>query len=179
MGISVEKVRNAINNNSLVVSIATVVVIVSLIFFLLYNMRVIGNSVRVPTKSFYVEEEDMSVTERPIADIPPLMGKSGKLTLVRGVFYTYTTDKDKKLAYMEKYTEKAKAAMEKMQKSKEMNGEEVMIAEEGLWVRSKDDPKWYKSQTEQGQKILSAVGAEGTGTPPKNDPKDLRIVMPN
>ena len=63
-------------------------------------------------KVYFWDEETKEVIIKTDADIPPLLGKGGKPTVVQAVYLTSTTCKEKVLVYLLKYADEAKAAID-------------------------------------------------------------------
>src|SRR4051812_265814 len=62
-------------------------------------------------KAFFVDEESGDESVGDINAIPPLAGKSGKLTVVRVVKYTCDGGKTKKALFYAKYPEEVQAEL--------------------------------------------------------------------
>jgi hypothetical protein len=116
--------------------------------------------------AFYVDEETGEEVARPAEEYPPLIGKSGKPTLVRVVKFTCDDEKTVTTAYYEKYSDEAKRLLEQKD-----NPHAPDIAFRGLLVRSpeKGSP-WVPQTSGPGAELLSRVKCD--------DPKKLRIVGP-
>ena len=62
--------------------------------------------------SYFVDEETGEESVHPLTDIPPLIGKSGKSTLVREVKYSLDGGKTVKVAYYLKFNDATKKKLE-------------------------------------------------------------------
>jgi len=175
MAISMEKIRTTINDNSLVVSAAAVVVIAALLYFVLRQSGVVGgNTYTPPTKAFFYDEDTGETVVRSAKDIPPCDNGKGKMTLVKAYYYTYGTDDEKKLAYLEKYTDQARAVLEKANASGgEIDPMNIGVVETGQYVRAPEaGSRWVQMRSGPGEEIMRRVGAGG------GDPAKLRMVAP-
>lgn len=110
--LNMNSVRETLNKNALVVSVVIGVLLIIMGWYLLKNLGVISESSKTP-KSYFIDEETQEVTVHDVTDIPPLMGKSNKPTVVEVIYATCTTCADKKPVYYRKFTEEAKASMDK------------------------------------------------------------------
>ncbi|MCL5946258.1 MAG: hypothetical protein M1472_05320 [Planctomycetes bacterium] len=156
--------RNTINENSAVVSIIAAVVAIVAIAFIVRNFIQTPNY--GPTTAYYYDTSDGSVQVLPRSKYPPLIGKTGKPTLVWAEYYTCSSCSDKKLAYLEKYSPQAKKAMEQLQaeannpKTKGMPPNFAMMqmamAGGGMLVRSpQKGSQWYPLESPEGMRIAT------------------------
>jgi hypothetical protein len=60
--------------------------------------------------AWFMDEQTGELIVEPATAIPPLLNKNHQPALVRAIFVTGAGDKDRKLAYLEKYTPEAQAA---------------------------------------------------------------------
>jgi hypothetical protein len=98
-----------------------------------------------PSKAFFVDEETNEEMILPTTEIPPLLGKGGKPTVVKAFKYTCGSPSDAKVYYFLKYTEEAQAKLKSMPADDPNRydvvekGELVRSAQPGSpWVRARD-----------------------------------------
>ena len=123
---------------------------------------------------YFYDEESHEVVVRGASEIAPLIGKSGQPTLVRAVYYTEGGDGVRKLAYLEKYDEPTKAALERQvhQGSGDPGG--GMMPGNGKLVRGPEEgAKWVPAFSEQGTAVMNRM-YEGVA-----DRSQVRLVSPN
>lgn len=165
-------IRNTINENSAVMSIIAAVVAIVAIAFIVRNFFHTPNY--GPTTAYYYDTSDGSVQVLPRSKYPPLIGKTGKPTLVWAIYYSCSSCSDKQLAYLEKYTSQAKAAMKQFQqqannpKSKGMPPNFAMMqmamAGGGMLVRSpQKGSKWYPLESPQGMQVATPPACPSGG----------------
>ena len=110
--LNMNSIRETLNKNALVVSVVVGVLLIVLGWKLLKTSGIIPERYQVP-KTYFIDEETQEVSVHDATDIPPLMGKGGKATVVEVIYATCTDCKDKKAVYYRKFTDDAKTAMEK------------------------------------------------------------------
>ncbi|MDA8377050.1 MAG: hypothetical protein M0Z50_08330 [Planctomycetia bacterium] len=171
--------RNTINENSAVMSIIAAVVAIVAIAFIVRNF--FHTTQYGPTTAYYYDTSDGSVQVLPRSKYPPLIGKTGKPTLVWAEYYSCSSCSDKQLAYLEKYSAQAKKAMEQLQQQQrnpKNKGEppnfalmQMAMQGGGILVRSpKKGSKWYPLESPQGMQIA---------TPPSCTTGQLKACNPS
>ena len=110
--LNLNSIREMLNKNALVVAVVVGVLLIIMGWGLLKNTGIIPETYKVP-KTYFIDEETQEVTVRDATDVPPLMGKSGKATVVEVIYATCTTCAEKQPVYYRKFTDDAKTAMEK------------------------------------------------------------------
>jgi hypothetical protein len=104
-----------------------------------------------PTSAYFVDEETGEELVRPATDIPPLMGKSGKPTVVREFKYSVDGGKTSKVAYYFKYSDSMK---EKLEAAIAAGKGGDLDGNPGEWVRSPaPQSKWALLGTPEAQAI--------------------------
>lgn len=172
--------RDTINRNSAVVSIVAVVVIIVVLALSIRSFLGGGSTTGVPSTAYFWDTSNGTLHTRPMTDYPPLIGATGKPTLVQAYFYTCGSCADKKLAYLQKYSPQAKAMLDKMIQSGKAGkpqgfspmAEEAMMSQNSQLVRSpaKGSP-WVPISSPQGQQIITPPACPAGGM--------LKICMPN
>lgn len=141
---------------------------------LAYSAYQIFGPTRAPAYNLQVTFYDVETREialKSATEIPPLIGSSGRPTLVRAYFFTCDNNcKNKKLYYLEKYDEKAREAIVSAQQhpEKKTSMDDIMAAQEGLLVQLPDWPadKWVKAQSPAGQEVYRTIACPDASTPP-------------
>jgi len=116
----------------------------------------------------YVDEETGELSQRSTAELPPLLGKSGRPTVVRAVFLTASTVDACFPAYYEKYTDEMKAKIKGM---KSGPGPGIRPAYEmvraGTLVR-KPSPgsSWVSATSTEGNALLKKIYQPDPTKPP-------------
>lgn len=123
-------------------------------------------------KAYFIDEETGDVSVRLADEFPPLPGADGKPTVVRAIYVTFSTPENKALAYLEKYTDQAKA---QLQKDKGEN-KGIALAQpqllSGLLVRRPDKGSpWLVAGSADAGKLMDEVFKPGpSGAPPRMCP---------
>lgn len=109
--------------------------------------------------AYFIDTADGSLTIRPRSDIPPLVGKTGKLTVVLGVFYSCGSCKDKRLAYLLKYTKAEQERLQRLQR-RSPGDRTTQIAAiqafEGMLVRRPaNGSRWFPASSPTGTQIMA------------------------
>jgi hypothetical protein len=101
--------------------------------------------------AFFVDEETGVESSRPVTELPPLVGSSGKPTVVRAIKYSCDGGKTVTTAYWSKYTEAAQAALKSLPEEDEKRS---MIGNQGELVRSpQKGSQWVHINSAEGRKI--------------------------
>ena len=115
-------------------------------------------SAKVLTSAYFVDEETGVEMVRPMSDIPPLKGASGKETVVREFKYSDDGRATVKVAYLIKFTPETQARMEGMTQAVR----ERFDAPGGTLVRSPAaGSKWVAWSSEAGQAVTTIHPGEG------------------
>jgi len=128
---------------------------------------VMGSSAKAPSsndvKAFYLDEETGEESLHPVSQVPPLIGKSGKPTVVQAIKYSCDGGKTKKIAYLRKYTPEAKEALDRAYATQTNPGinaranELVRLPEKGN--------EWYPVQSNEGATVTTNFPNTEGGTP--------------
>ena len=128
-----------------------------------------GRAGRVPTRAFFFDEESGEELARPNTDVPPLMGKSGKETVVETFKYSCDGGKTSVVAYYYKFTPEMKRKLESTPMNErgtvDGTGGELKVRLSRRWRR-----EWVPMRSEQGQQIITNINC-----PPG---KDVSRVFP-
>jgi hypothetical protein len=91
-------------------------------------------------KMFFVDEETGEEAVQLAADLPPVMGKNGKETLVQGVYMSGDGGQTRQLVFLMKYSPEAKAVMKKIYANTRYlpSDSERQIMEQGTFYRLPD-----------------------------------------
>ena len=167
--------RNAIQSRSPSVGIALFVAILCVCLVIVWQMGWVHSKPHAPTNCYYLDEEAFDPQhpkELSVNLVPPVAGASGNLTLVRAVYITAGTDAERQLAYLEKYTDEAKAVLEKSASSEEhLSPQELMTIRDGLRVRAPElGSPWVTSNSPEGRALLGRTN---------DDAATVRRVLPS
>ncbi len=173
--------RDTINRNSAVVSIVAVVVIIVVLALSIRSFMGGGSTIGAPSRAYYWDTSNGTLHVRPMTVYPPLTGSTGKPTLVQAFFYTCGSCSDKKLAYLQEYSQQAKAMLDQMIKAGQAGKpgagfgpmmQEAMMAQNSILVRSpvKGSP-WVPRNSRLGEQIAMP--------PPCPSSAKLKFCSPN
>jgi hypothetical protein len=135
---------------------AVVVTVLSFWFF-----RPLSGPRSAATKAYYVDEETGEKSEQPIGSIPPLMGKSGKPTLVRVVMVSCQSNgKNAQEKFYQRYAPQAHAKIMELQGTSDpdrlMELDDLKARAEQVRLPAPGS-KWVLATSEEGQKIRDAA----------------------
>lgn len=151
------KVRKFLNQNSMVVTIITLMVLVgSIAAILMYNRP----TVYEPMEVYYYDLDTNELFEGMSDDIPPVTAPSGGYG-VRAYVYTCSscTDPDALfIGYLEMFTREAKEMMNRPTGSTAdiTPEEEMMLLQQGHLVRAVEGEGWVPESSEAGLMITDA-----------------------
>ena len=148
---SLQSIRAWVNNHGSVVATLTVICLVLVIVGMRFYSR--QAKLEVPTKVFFYDESNGAVVVEPIDALPPLPNSEGKLTLVRAVYYTFGTDDEKQLAYLEKLADADRAAAE----SPPSDPNIIHIPPTMLVRRPEPGSPWVPEQSDAGMKVTGIL----------------------
>lgn len=169
--------RNTINEYSAVVSIVAAVIAVLAIVYIFHN-TVGGGGVGTAPKAYYYDTSTHQFYTYPSSRPPPLKNASGKRTIVLAYMYTCSSCNNRKIAWLQKYSKQARAALKKILNYKPTPGQppgpppmEAPIFGTGILVRSPaKGSQWYPIQSPEGQEIAQL---------PKCQSGTAKICMPD
>ncbi|HSU67348.1 MAG TPA: hypothetical protein VLJ39_10780 [Tepidisphaeraceae bacterium] len=102
----------------------------------------------------FIDEETGKPSAHSISEIPPLIGPGGNPSVVRAIYAGSQGSSNRKLLYLEKYSDEAKAYMEEYHRSGAHGPPNVPHPDEAVWVRLPDPgSKWVPRDSEQGKAI--------------------------
>ncbi len=105
-----QSIREKINQNQKPFVIGGIVLVCVAVGLLAWELKP-ASVVAAPTSYYFYDTSNGSITTEPASAIPPLKGATGQDTLVRAFMLTCTTCGDKKVAYLIKYNQEARAAI--------------------------------------------------------------------
>jgi len=111
-------------------------------------------------KGFYVDDETGEEFVRPVDPLPPLMGNTGRHTLVEAIKFTTDDGATVVTAYLQKYSDEA---IEELKSLSEDDIHRADILENGRLIRLPGDgQKWVPLNSHEGQQILhTPIPGEG------------------
>ena len=102
----------------------------------------------------FIDEETGKPSVHSISEVPPLIGAGGKPTVVRAIYSGGQNSSGRKLLYLEKYSDEAKAYMEEYHRSGAHGPPAVPHPDKAVWVRLPGSgSSWVPRDSEAGQKI--------------------------
>jgi hypothetical protein len=107
----------------------------------------------IPSKEFYIDEETGEEVALDIKSAAPLIGKSGKPTLVRVVKFSCDNGKTVKVGYYSKFDEKTKEHLDAMNSGK-IPYDSNYLSVYGMYIRApaKGSP-WVKYDSPEASQI--------------------------
>jgi len=123
--------------------------------------------------AFFVDEETGEESVHAVSEIPPLVGKSGKPTVVKALKFSTDGGKTAKAHYYLKYTEESKAELESLAATDpQAEARRMTLEREGLQVRSPaPESPWVRLHSSEGLAI--------TTFPTSPDGKQATFVRPS
>jgi hypothetical protein len=111
-----------------------------------------------------MDEETGTVTIRPADDVPPLIGTGGKPTVVRAYYFTVGNSTNKRLAFLEKYTDEGKAIVQtQIAQGSAYRG---MLCQKGRLIRKPEaGSPWVDVASAEGRRIIEELGGPDRSGP--------------
>ena len=151
--------RNTLNKYQRPVTVLVVggaLLVISLSMGAAYHNACSGNYAALQTT--FIDEVTGRTYLEPITALPPLPGRGGKPTIVRPVYYSPDGGKTQKLAYLEKFTDQAKAALEKHAQASTAPAGLKALVESGRLIRSPEPGSpWVPAMSAEGVQLLARV----------------------
>jgi hypothetical protein len=127
-----------------------------------------GSSHINTTTTFFIDEETGEESIRSVHDVAPLLGKSGKPTIVQVFKFTCDGGKTVKTAYYSKFTDGMKSQLEAVYQA---NKTPDFDTTQGMLIRSPEKGStWVHWGTPEASKVLSALSCPDGG--------DIETVFP-
>jgi hypothetical protein len=158
--------RNTINENQMVMSIVAVVIVVLAIVWCIH-VWFPSRGGSGPMMGYYIDLSNMKVTKKPLGQLAPLTGATGKPTVVQVIYYSCDGCKTKQPLYYEKYTPQAQAELRQAKKSDKPNllpMAEMQASSGALVSLPTKGAKWYYVSSPEGQRIVTQIHCAGKGT---------------
>ncbi len=113
--------------------------------------------------AWFMDEQTGELIVEPATAIPPLLNKNHQPALVRAIFVTGAGDKDRKLAYLEKYTPEAQAAFADVRSGAQPPTPAFLLATQaGHLIRRPDaGAGWVRTNSAEGVAILNGIKCDG------------------
>lgn len=153
--------RQTINENSMVMSIGAVVIVVLAIAWCVHVMfpgqASVGNR-----DAYFIDTTNGAVSVKPAGTLVPLKGSTGHLTVVQVIYYSCNDCHTKTAAYYMRYSKKALQAMQQMRSGASGKNAmplmvEVQYSGQEVSLPSKN-PQWVPASSPQGGQIMAARG---------------------
>ena len=103
-------IREKMNQNQKPFVIGGIVAVCLAVALVVWEIKPAG-TIAAATSYYFYDTSSGRITTEPASAIPPLKGATGKDTLVRAFMLTCTSCGDKKVGYLIKYDQEARAAM--------------------------------------------------------------------
>ena len=112
-------------------------------------------------KLYFLDEDTGQVIVGTERDVPPLVGKNGKASVVQAIYMTADDERGKTLVYLQKYTDKAKAVLDEQTRSKGRMDPWAAIAQTAELLVRKPEPgaPWVKATSPEGQVVINSFQA--------------------
>jgi len=154
-------IRETLNKNPAITTGGTVLIIILALGAILW--QTVGSSPHVTDKAYYTTDDGQNYFSDKLTQIPPF--DHGGQPAVRA--YVFSCGGTKFVAYLEKYTDKAKAALTKSAASN--NGNPAADALEtaqadGLVVKKPGQPKWVLESDDTKSRSVMEVKCPNGGT---------------
>lgn len=110
----ISNIRDALNRNQAIISIIAVVFTILAIWWILKSE--FKSPYKTNVNQYFYDTSTQSLVVKPSTAIPPLIGKSGKRTVVRAYLFTCSSCSNKQIGYLQEYTPAARQALVTLQK---------------------------------------------------------------
>jgi hypothetical protein len=154
-------IREKLNDNPAITTGFTAGIIVIALVFIIYQL--IPNRPKIPTEAFYTVDDGATTFVDDINKIPPF-DKDGKQA-VRAHVFTCDDGKTQFVAYLERYTPKAKEALEKSRQSDNPDDTSVqeMLSSTGIEYKKPGDKEWVNQMdSEKMNRVMSPTCPDGS-----------------
>jgi hypothetical protein len=111
------------------------------------------------SQGFFIDEETGEESVHPITAIPPLMGKSGKPTVVRAYKFSCEGGKNPQTIYLQKYIPEAQERLKNMSPD-DLDRDRVMSRGELVRLPGKDKP-WVRGTSTEAIPIRTLPDCPG------------------
>lgn len=151
-------IRDFLNNNSALVTILAVVLLIVALGFIVMQLGGGGNRVRtIPV--YYYDLDTGELFERESDTIPPVETSSGEMNGVRAFVFACndcSDESDRFVGYLEMFTQEAKEILEM---APEDRPEDVPydFYESGRLVKTPESDRWFEANSPQGFQIMESV----------------------
>jgi len=146
--------RKLINKYAYVIIGAAVVLAVLLLIFRGGNKP--AHEMTKYAKAFYVDEETGEEFVRPVDQLPPLMGPSGRPTLVRAYKFSADGGTTAPVVYLEKYPDEV---LDELKTSTD-DARKSDLLSQGLYIRlPSDGSKWLPKNSPEAQRAIASAMA--------------------
>lgn len=104
----------------------------------------------------FIDEETNKPSNHSINEVPPLIGDSGKPTVVRAIYSGPPGSDGRKILYLEKYSDATKAALEKYHRENQHGPPPIPDPATAVWVRlPQPGSTWVTRDSTEGQRIIN------------------------
>jgi hypothetical protein len=104
----------------------------------------------------FIDEETNKPSIHSIDAVPPLIGDSGKPTVVRAIYSGPPGSDGRKILYLEKYSDASKAVMEKYHEEHQHGPPPIPDPATAVWVRLPlPGSPWVTRDSTQGHRIIN------------------------
>jgi hypothetical protein len=143
-----QRLREQLNRHPVMASLLTAALVGSLIY------AAVRNPAPPTPRGDFIDETTGESMVRSIADVPPLPGKDGGLTVVRAYYSVPTGDGQRKLLYLQKYSPETKAYLEQYLKEHRTGQPQFPDPQTAILVRKPEaGSPWVPLETPEGRAI--------------------------
>jgi hypothetical protein len=136
---------------------------IGLIVLLVVSLFWFQENPHIQPNAFYVDEETSEELVRPVTEIPPLIGKSGKPTLVRATKISCDGGKTSRIAFLESFTPEAQAQLKTLPPE---STQRIDVIRRGAIIRLPEPGSpWVLDSSSEGQRIRENVSCPSGATP--------------
>ena len=163
------KLREWMNNNSALVTVIAVVVLIGALFFLVQSMRTPKATIR-PMWFYCLQEERLFLAEA--GSIAPIESPWGAEAVQAIVHFCGDCDEEPTIRYLLKYTDQSKAEQEKQRKLMEEKGAKPTMYMDpfmrmtGQLVSAHDEIEWLNTIDQRAGALLSQMAECDDGSKP-------------
>lgn len=110
---NLNKIREALQQQAVVVASVALLVVLLMVWWVSLNLGLLSTQAAAP-RAYFIDEETGETSIHLADEIPPLLGKSGKPTVVQLIYYTCGSCADRKPAYYRKFTPETREILKKV-----------------------------------------------------------------
>ncbi|MCL2647024.1 MAG: hypothetical protein FWD61_08460 [Phycisphaerales bacterium] len=130
------------------------VAVVGVLLLIIFRGKGVESGRAATNKAFYVDDETGEESTIATDELPPLLGKNGKPTLVKAIKFTTDGGKTVKIAYLLKYSDQTLAEWKSL--TPEYDFRKADLLDHGRLIRLPGEgQKWVQVDSLEAQEILA------------------------